>query len=205
LLEFGEDLAGDLFESFEDAVAAKGDGFENGFVPAAQFFGQILDREDIRQIPLIELQNVGNLLKVVSVLLKVIHEVVEGLVVGVHALLLRVGDEDDAIDAAQDQLAAGVVEDLSGNGIKMDTGFEAANGAEIERQKVEEKGTIGLRGQRDHFALLLLGGLLVNVLEIGGLAAQARAVVDDFAIDFPGCKIDETQRLPSKLAADVGC
>src|SRR5580765_6197700 len=47
---------------------------------------------------------------------------------------------------------------------------------------------------------MLLGGLLVNVLQIGGLAAEARAVIHDFAINFAGCEVDETQDFPQSAA-----
>ncbi len=137
--------------------------------------------------------------------LQVIHEVVESLMVGVHAFFLGIGDENDAVNATQDQLAAGVIEYLPGNSVKMDAGLESAHGAKIQGQEVKKQGTIGLRRQRDHLAFLLLRSFLVNVLEIGGLAAQASAVVDDLAIDFPGREIDETQRLSSNFAADARC
>src|SRR5881275_2914145 len=53
--------------------------------------------------------------------------------------------EEHAIHPAQDQLAAGVVEHLSGNGIKMKARLKAADGAQVERQKIEEQRSIGLR------------------------------------------------------------
>jgi hypothetical protein len=53
--------------------------------------------------------------------------------IGVHPRLLRVSDEDNSIDTFEDELSAGVVEDLAGNGVEVKTSFESANGAEIER------------------------------------------------------------------------
>jgi hypothetical protein len=41
------------------------------------------------------------------------------------------------------------------------------------------------------------------VLQIGGLAAQSGPVVHDLAINFAGCKVNETQRLPSGHVADI--
>ncbi len=79
--------------------------------------------KNIRQIALVELKHVRNLVEVVAVFFQVRHQVVERFHVGIHALLLRVGDEDDAIDAAQNQFAAGVVENLSRDGVKMDSEF----------------------------------------------------------------------------------
>ncbi len=119
------------------------------------------------------------------------------------ALLLRVGHENDAIHPAQDQLAAGVVEYLSRNGIEVNAGLETTDRAQIQGQKVEEQGTFRLRRQRDHLALLLFGCLLKNILKIGGLAAQPGAVINNLAIDLAGCKVDETQGFPQYPNAGV--
>ncbi len=43
--------------------------------------------------------------------------------------------------------------------------------AQIERQKIEEQGSIGLGGERDHLALLLFGGFLEDELQVGRLPA----------------------------------
>jgi hypothetical protein len=53
----------------------------------------------------------------------------------------------------------------------VDTSLEAADGTQIKRQEVEKQGPFRLRGQRDHLALLLLGGLLIDELKIRRLAA----------------------------------
>jgi hypothetical protein len=74
--------------------------------------------------------------------------------------------------------------------------FEAADRAQIERQEIEEQGSLGFCGERDHLALLLFCGLLVNNLQVRGFAAQPGAVVHDFAIDLAGCEVDETQDFP---------
>jgi len=71
--------------------------------------------------------------------------------------------------------------------------LKSANGAQVQRKKVEEKSTVSLCGQRDHLALLLLPGFIEDVLQVRGLAAQTSAVVDNLAIDFASGKIDETQ------------
>jgi hypothetical protein len=48
---------------------------------------------------------------------------------------------------------------------------------------------------------LLLGGLLENVLQVGGLATKARTVVHDFAVDLAGREVDKTQDFPQ--TADI--
>ena len=119
-------MLGDFFQGFEDADALEGDGFDDGFILAAQFGGEQIDGQDVGQVALVQLEHVRNLVEVVAVFFQVRHQVVERFDVGVHALLLGVGDEDDAVDAAQNQLAAGVVEDLSGDGVEVDARLEAA-------------------------------------------------------------------------------
>jgi hypothetical protein len=201
--EFGEDLLGDFFQGFENAYALEGYRFDDGFVLFPEFGGEHIDREDVGQVALVELEHVRNFVEVVAVFFQVGHEVVEGFDVRVHALFLRVGDEDDAVDAAQNEFAAGIVEDLSGDGVEVDAGLEAAHRAEIEREEIEEQGTLGFRGQRDHLALLLVRGFLVDDLQVRGFAAKSGAVVHDFAVDLAGCEVDETQGLSSKVQGRI--
>src|SRR5207249_6133143 len=113
-----------------------------------------------------------------------------------HTLFLRVGNEHDSIDAAQDELAAGVVKNLSGHSVEMHAGFETAHGPEIEREEIEEEGALCLGGERDHLAFLLFGGLLIDVLQVGGFATKPGAVVHDFAVNLAGCEVYETQTFP---------
>jgi hypothetical protein len=118
-------------------------------------------------------------------------EVVEALDVGVVTRALTVGDEDDAVHPAQDELARGVVVHLSGHRVEVKAGLETLHGAQLEGQEVEEEGAVHLRGQRDELAL---GGgidLVVDVLDVSRLAAKTGAVVDDFAVDFAGRIVDE--------------
>ncbi len=84
-----------------------------------------------------------------------------------------------------------------------------------KRKKIEEKGSLSLGGERDHLAFLLFGGLLVDVLQVRGLAAKARTVINDLAVNLAGCEVDETQDSPQmsdilhltstrKLCAGIG-
>jgi hypothetical protein len=54
----------------------------------------------------------------------------------------------------------------------METGAEAADLAEIERQEIEEQGAVGLGRERDQLAL---GGrvFLVDELDVGGLPSPS--------------------------------
>src|SRR6185437_16433120 len=78
----------------------------------------------------------------------------------------------------------------------MDSGLKALHRAQIQRQKIEEQCSLGLCGERNHLALLLLSCCLINMLKIGGLPAKARAIVHDLAIDLAGCEVDKAQDFP---------
>ena len=63
--------------------------------------------------------------------------------------------------------------------------------AQFQGQEVEEERPLGFRRERDQRAAGLGAGLLVDVLEVGRLSAEARPVIDDLAIDLPRRVIDE--------------
>src|SRR6185369_6976782 len=93
----------------------------------------------------------------------------------------------------------GVIENLPRYGVEVHAGLEAAYRAQVQRKEIKEEGTFRFRGQRDHLALLLLGRLLVNVLQVGGFTTKPSAVIDDLAVDLAGCEIYETQTFPQDL------
>src|SRR5262249_52319629 len=72
--------------------------------------------------------------------------------------------------------------------------FESAHGAQIERKKVEKQGPVSLGGKRDH--LPLVRGHFKDLLQVGRLAAQTGAIVDQFTVDFLGREVNETQGIP---------
>lgn len=76
---------------------------------------QFFEAGDLGEVALVVLHDQGQPLVEVEVILGEVQlEVVERLEVGFEAGLLGVGDEDDGVGALEDQLAAGVVEDLPG-------------------------------------------------------------------------------------------
>ena len=139
----------------------------------------VVDRRDVRQVALVELQDQRDFVEVEADLGEVLAQVLEALDVRVEHRLLRVGDEDDAVDALEHELAGGVVEDLAGDGVELQAGLESADDADVDRQEVEEERAVGLRLEADHLAAALRRGLGVDVVEIGGLPAEARTVVND--------------------------
>src|SRR5271170_7458910 len=152
-------------------------------------FLQLGDGENIGEVALVELQDVGDRGEVEIVIFQMFAQVIQRFEIRIEALFLRIGDEDDAIGAFQDQAAAGFVENLSGNGVEMETGAKAAHGAQIERKKIEEKSAIGFGGKRNHLSLLIRSGVLIDPLQVGGFAAKARAVVNKLAVNFASGKI----------------
>jgi hypothetical protein len=139
----------------------------------------------------VELQDVGDGLQVEAVLGQVLLEVPDRFDVGFHPLVLAVGHEHDAVHALQDQLPAGVVEHLARHGVEVEAGGEAADGAQVEGQEVEEQRAVRLGREGDHLALRLRRGLVVDVLQVGRLAPEAGAVVDDLAVDLFAGVVDE--------------
>jgi hypothetical protein len=84
----------------------------------------------------------------------------------------------------QHQLARGVIEHLTRHGIEMESGLESANLAQRKRKEVKEKSALCLGSQGDHLSLAVRVRFFVNILEVSRLAAETRAVKDDFAIDL---------------------
>src|SRR5204862_4264837 len=115
---------------------------------------------------------------------EVVGQVFETFNVLLHFFPLRIGDEDDSIDAAQNELAGGVVNHLAGNGVELELGDEAFDHDRIERQKIEKERAVGGGGERDEVAPVLRINALVNVTEVGCFAAECRTVVNDLELDL---------------------
>ena len=147
---------------------------------------------EVRQIPLVELHDERDLLEADPHLAQVVLEVLVALGVRLEHLPLGVGDEDDAVRTLEHQLAGRVVGDLAGDGVELQPGLHAADLAELDRQEIEEEGPVGLGGERQHLSFLdAVGQGVVDVLEVGGLAAEAGAVVDDLRRQLAGRVIEE--------------
>ena len=202
-LEFHEDLAGRGLEGVDDADAFVGDGLDHGLVAEAQQALQVGQGGGGGHVPLVELEHVGDGADVEAVLAQVGGQVRDGLDVGFHAGPLAVCHEDDAVAAPQDELAAGVVEDLAGHGVEVEPHLEALDGAHVEGQEVEEQRAVGLGGEAHQLAALLGVGLLVDPLDVRGLAAEARTVVDDLAVDLARGVVDEGHGAGASIAEEA--
>src|SRR5712692_11521757 len=67
--------------------------------------------------------------------------------------------------------------------------------AKFEWKQVEIEGTLCLRIDRDHITYVLRIDNLVYVVQVGGLATQADAVVDDLTIDLAFGHVYEGHKL----------
>jgi hypothetical protein len=88
------------------------------------------------------------------------------------------------------------------------TRLEPTDCTQVQGKKIEEQCAVGLGGQGYHFPLLVGPGVVVNPLQIGGLATKTWTVVDQFAVDFSGGKIYERHRFLGTYSISViayGC
>ena len=104
---------------------------------------------------------------------------------------LAVGDEHDAVGTVQHQLPRRLVVHLAGDGVELEARREPRDGAEVERQEVEEERAIRLRREGDHLPFAIARHLLVNVMQIRRLPGPPRAVVDDLAGDLTSGVVDQ--------------
>src|ERR1700746_1560319 len=77
--------------------------------------------------------------------------------------------------------------------------FEPAHRPQVQRKEIEEERAVRFGGERHHFALLVLPGVVVNPMEVGGFSAETRAVVNQLAINLARRKIDERHFVVDQL------
>ena len=157
---------------------------ERRHAPEVEYVLQLVHRNHTRQVALVVLHHERRLAHVEVLLDQVLVQVPQTLDVVIQLFALRVRHENNAVRAAQHQLARRGVVHLAGNRVELKARCESGDRAEIERQKIEEQGAIGLGGERDHRALALIRHERVDVLQVRRLARPSRAVVDDLARDL---------------------
>src|SRR5947208_9067602 len=177
----------------ENILPRTGDDLEalHPLLPVVQDVIEIIDRGDIWQIAFVILQNVGDIVERHVLLGQVVLEIFETLNVFFHFFPLRIGYENHAIDAAQDELAGSVVNYLTGNGIELEFGDKALDNQSVEREKVEEQGAIGGGSERNEVAAILRINPLMNVAEVGGFAAEGRTVINDLKLNLAAGVIND--------------
>jgi hypothetical protein len=81
--------------------------------------------------------------------------------------------------------------------------FESAHRPQIQGKKIEKESAVCLRGQRHHFALLVLPRVVVDPLEVGGFSAQTWTVVHELAVNFARRKIDERHLFLTRVRPQI--
>src|SRR6266498_4836682 len=201
-LAFGDELleqqAGDHVQRLEDAFALVGASREGRhlFLAVVQQVVHEFDGRRIGHIALVVLEHEGDVVELEVEGTKVFLEVLEALHVLLHLVVLRVSDEHDAVDAAQDELAGGVVDHLAGHRVELELGFESLDGHGLDGEKVEKQRAVGTGGQRNQLALVAGHSLhvIVNLHQVGRLPAHGGAVIDDFDLKFLAGLIDDRHR-----------
>jgi hypothetical protein len=118
-------------------------------------------------------------------LLQVLAKIVEGLLVGLEATALGVGDEDHPVDVREDEATGGVVIELPRHRVELEAHRDAANLPRPHRQVVEMERAILLRGDAHHLAAVLRPGGGEEALQRRGLAAQPRAIEHELERQLP--------------------
>src|ERR1022692_3890786 len=192
---FLQQHTGDHVQRFEHTLAFVGTGGKRRHLYIAVVHKEIhvFERSGVRQVALVILQHVWNLAEVELQRLQIVRQVLERLDILSHFFVLRISHEHDAIHPAQDQLARGVVNHLAGHRVELELGLEAFDGHRLDRQKVKEQCPIRTRRERNKFALVACIGLdvVVDLDEVGRLAAHCRAVIDDLDLQFLGRLVDD--------------
>src|SRR5438034_7113497 len=85
----------------------------------------------------------------------------------------------------------------------MKAGLEATDRAKIQRQEVEKQRAVGFSCKADELSLCLRGRRVVDVLEVGRLAAKPGPVINNLAVDFSRCVVDKRQGLYPFTTAPV--
>jgi hypothetical protein len=151
----------------------------------------VVDGVDVRQIAFVVLEDQRHFVRIEAIEAQIRSQVFEAIEVRLAHGALGVGDEHHAVRAAQDELAGGVVEDLSGDGVELHADFLAADGSQLHGHEVKEEGAVRLRGHGDHFSLVLQLRIAVNLLEVGRLSAQPGPVVHQLDRHLVDCLVDQ--------------
>ncbi len=140
---------------------------------------QLVDREDVREIAFVVLEDAGRGVEGDPDLGEVLAEVAEALDVRVLHGPLGIGDEDDAVHALEDELPRRVVEHLPRNGVQLEAGLEAPDDTHVERKQVEKERAICLGLEAHHLPARCGCRPPVDHMEIRRFSTEARTVVHD--------------------------
>ena len=77
-----------------------------------------------------------------------------------------------------------MIENLTGDGVELEANLETVNFAEFEGKEVKVQSALGFCVDGDHIADILRVDCSVYIMQVGGFATQANAVVNNLTIYF---------------------
>ncbi len=141
--------------------------------------------QHVGQVPLVVLQDHRDRGRVELLREQVPLQLAEGLHVLVEAVGGGVGDEHDAVRAAQHHASRRRVDRLARHRRELEAQVEPAEAARLQRQQVAEDRAVLLRVHGDELAPPPAAGPVVEDLEVRGLPADRGPVVGDLDLDDP--------------------
>ena len=173
----------DLGEGLEHALAARRDRGEGRAAAGVQAALQRLRLHHLGQVALVVLHHHRDRGGVELLREQVSLQLPVGLLILLPAVGRRVGDEHDPVRPAQHHAARRRVDRLAGHGGELEAQVVAHEPGRLQRQQVAQDGAILLRVHRDELAAPPVARAVVEHLQVGGLAADRRAVVGDLDPD----------------------
>ena len=170
-------------QRLEDAVAPDRHRLQPRRAPPVERDGQLLDRRDLGQVPLVVLEDEGDRGRVELVRGQVAVHLLEAGHVLLEPVRRRVRDEHHRVRAARHQPPRGRVGRLPGHGHDLEADVEAVEADPAQGQEVEEDRAVLLRVDGDELAAVTALGRGVERLEVGRLPADRRPVVQDLQLD----------------------
>ncbi|MFN8095203.1 MAG: hypothetical protein U0599_23820 [Vicinamibacteria bacterium] len=176
-------LGEDGGERLEDALAAHGDRRDRLRVAGVQGAVELVHAQHLRQVALVVLEHERHRLGIEVMRQEVLRHLPVALDVLVPPVESGVRDEHQRVGALQHEPPRRRVHGLTGHREHLKAQLEATVAGGLERQQVEQDRAV-LRGvDRDHLAAAARVGRAVEDLQVRGLPADGRAVVDQLDLD----------------------
>lgn len=146
------------------------------------------------EVNLVVLHNQGNAKNALLIRLKIFMKLIERANVLLTLFFHGISDKYYAIDAAQHQLAGGIIFYLPRHRIELNLNVIPLDLSHIERQEIKEQRSVAMGFQTHHLRGNLFSVRSVDILKIGGLAAPPRTVINDLYLYYLVFQIDKAQR-----------